>query len=106
MIGRLHSAYIWPAEVIGITVVGVRVGNSDSVLVRGFHALYIVNTGAGHILRVAVHEIQILFHRLGIEGGSVMESNSLAERQRHHGSILIERVGFSQIALDLSILVF
>ena len=53
-----------------------------------------------------MHKIQILFHRLGVEGGSIMESDSLTERQRHHRSVLIERIGFSQISFDLSILVF
>ena len=53
-----------------------------------------------------MHEIQILFHSLGVEGGSVMESDSLAERQRHHRPVLIERIRFGQIAFDLPILVF
>ena len=84
----------------------MRIGDGDGVLVCGLHALNVVNAGAGHILGVAVHEIQVLFHCLGVKGCAVMEGDSLAERQRHHRPVLIERIGFGQIALDLSILIF
>ena len=84
----------------------MRISNGDGIFVGGLYAINIVNTGASHKLRIAVHEVQILFYGLRVKGNSVMERDTLAKFQSHYCPFFIEGVGFGQISLDLSILIF